>query len=105
VHQYPDVRHPEWDDNLFGVDRASLGLKRDVIVGEYPGDPLSRHPAGSSPAPIALDAYLEFALARGYLGVWPWSFSGTDGYGTLPVDEVRAFGRRHPGVVNSRFIG
>lgn len=105
VHQYPDVRHPERDDNLFGVAKPSLGVHADVVIGEYPGDPLSRHPKNAWPAQIALEEYLELALAQGYLGLWPWSFSGTDDYGTLPVEALQAFGRRHPALVNTRFEG
>src|SRR4030095_7873590 len=63
VHQYPDARHPDWDDNLFGVAKTSLGVKGDVIIGEYPGDPLSKHPTHATPAPIPLEEYLELALA------------------------------------------
>jgi hypothetical protein len=103
VHQYPDARHPEWDDSLFGVPRSSLGVRRDVIIGEYPGNPLARHPKHASPAPISLDEYLEFALAERYLGLWPWSFNGTDEYGTVAVDALQTFGRRHPELVNRRF--
>jgi hypothetical protein len=40
--------------------------------------------------------YLEFALERGYAGAWPWSFSGTDGYGRMPHEPLLQFARRHP---------
>jgi hypothetical protein len=55
------------------------------------------------PPDHTLEEYLEFALAGGYLGAWPWSFSGTDAYGRLPMDSLRRFGERHPALVNSRF--
>lgn len=103
VHQYPDARHPQRDDNLFGTPRTALGLRRDVILGEFPGDAVAQHPTGASPVPISLEEYLEFALAEGYAGAWPWSFSGTDGYGRMPIAPLRQFGRRHPELVNSRF--
>jgi hypothetical protein len=103
VHLYPDVQHPEWDDNLFGVSWRHLGRQRAVILGEVPGNATEQHPKGVSPAPLSLDDYLEFAVACGYLGAWPWSFSGTDGYGRLPAKPLRRFGMRHPDLVNPRF--
>jgi hypothetical protein len=45
---------------------------------------------------------LESALEGGYAGAWPWSYSGTDAYGRLPVAELAAFGSRHPDLVNPR---
>ena len=103
VHQYPDRRHPERDENLFTIKWAELDLERPVIIGEFPGDPLRRHPRHTSPEPIPLDEYVETALAYGYGGAWPWSFSGTDAYGRVPAEALRRFGRRHPELVNPRF--
>lgn len=103
VHQYPDTRHPRRDDNLFGVPAARLGLRRAVILGEFPANGPEQHPRGSTPPPIGLGDYLEFALSSGYAGAWPWSFSGTDAYGRLPDAPLRAFGRAHPDLVNPRF--
>jgi hypothetical protein len=65
-------------------------VRREVILGEF---------RASAP----LDECLERALAGGYIGAWPWSFSGTDTYGRLPVDALRRFGERHPELVNPRF--
>jgi hypothetical protein len=45
---------------------------------------------------------LEASLRNGYAGAWPWSFSGTDGYGRLPAERLRAFAERHPELVNPR---
>ena len=103
VHHYPDTRHPRRDDELFGVDARRLGVRRGVILGEFPGNGPEQHPAGASPPAHDLRAYLEFAVASGYVGAWPWSFSGTDAYGRLPVEPLRAFGRVHPELVNPRF--
>jgi len=52
------------------------------------------------PSLTALDNVL---LAARYAGAWPWSFSGTDSYGRLPVEALRRFGERHPELVNPRF--
>jgi len=68
----------------------SLEVSREVILGEF-----------RSTAPI--DESLERALAGGYAGAWPWSFSGTDSYGRLPVAAIRRFGERHRELVNPRF--
>jgi hypothetical protein len=103
VHQYPDTRHPERDDDLFGTRPDALGVRRAVVLGEFPGNGPAQHPEGASPPALTLGDYLEFAVTSGYAGAWPWSFSGTDAYGRLPVDPLRAFGRAHPNLVNPRF--
>ena len=102
VHSYPDLRHPERDADLFGTSAASLHLSRPVILGEFPGNGPDQHPPEASPPATTLDDYLEFALTCGYAGAWPWSFSGTDGYGRLPVEPLRRFAARHPELVNPR---
>jgi hypothetical protein len=89
LHAYPDSPHPG-DVDVFSTPARALDVRRDVILGEF-----------RSSAP--LDECLEKALAGGYAGAWPWSFSGTDKYGRLPVNELRRFGVRHPDLVNSRF--
>jgi hypothetical protein len=103
VHQYPDTRRPDLDNDLFGVPKDALAVGRPVILGEFPGNGAGQHPDGVSPPPITLGDYLEFALAEGYAGAWPWSFSGTDAYGRLPAGPLRDFGRAHPDLVNPRF--
>jgi len=100
LHSYPDVKHPERDADVFGTRASALGVQRPVILGEFPGNGPARHPPGASPPDHTLDDYLEFALAGGYLGAWPWSFSGTDHYGGLPETALRAFAQRHPELVN-----
>jgi hypothetical protein len=103
VHHYPDMRHPMRDEELFGVATHALGIGHAVILGEFPANGPAQHPPGASPPAIGLAEYLEFALAAGYVGAWPWSFSGTDGYGRIPAEPLRAFGRAHPDLVNRRF--
>ena len=65
----------------------------------------SRRPPHASPPEWTLEDYLEFALGAGYVGAWPWSFSGTDPYGPLPEEPLRAFAGRHPELVNQRALG
>jgi hypothetical protein len=89
LHAYPDSLHPG-DVDPFETPAKALDVRREVILGEF-----------RSGAP--LDECLERALARGYAGAWPWSFSGTDTYGRLPVDALRRFAVRHPELVNTRF--
>jgi hypothetical protein len=103
LHSYPDLRHPARDVDVFGTPASALGVRRGVILGEFPGNAASQHPVGASPPDHTLEQYLEFAVAGGYLGAWPWSFSGTDAYGRLPVEALRRFGERHPQLVNRRF--
>jgi hypothetical protein len=103
VHQYPDVRRPDRDNDLFGVSADALAVHRAVILGEFPGNGSEQHPDGTSPPSITLSEYLEFAVRNGYAGAWPWSFSGTDAYGRLPVGPLVDFGLAHPELVNPRF--
>jgi hypothetical protein len=100
VHTYPDTKHPERDIDLYGLPPSRLGVSREVLIGEFPGDALRQSPRGSAPPARTLDEYLEFALERGYAGAWPWSFSGTDAYGRLPHEPLLQFARRHPHLAN-----
>jgi hypothetical protein len=89
LHAYPDSLH-RGDVDVFTTPARALDVRREVILGEF-----------RSSAP--LDESLESALAGGYAGAWPWSFSGTDTHGRLPADALQRFGRRHPELVNPRF--
>ena len=89
LHAYPD-RGYAGDIDPFSTPAGALDIRRDVILGEF-----------RSSAP--LDDCVERALANGYAGAWPWSFSGTDTYGRLEVDALQRFGTRHPELVNPRF--
>jgi hypothetical protein len=102
VHSYPDVRYSDRDLNLFGMPASALGVRRGVILGEFPGNATEQHPEGAAPPEITLGEYLEFAVNGGYAGAWPWSFSGTDAYGRLPVEPLAQFADRHPELVNPR---
>jgi hypothetical protein len=104
VHTYPDMNYPDRDADVFGMHARSLGMTKPVVLGEFPGDGLRQHPPGAAPPSITLEQYLEFALANGYAGAWPWSFSGTDSYGRLPEQELQAFARRHRDLVNPRAL-
>lgn len=105
VHSYPDTRHPDRDRDLFGLPKASLGITRPVILGEFPGDGPRQHPKEASPPAWTLDDYLEFAVREGFAGAWAWSYSGTDAYGRFPEEPLRAFAQRHPELVNPRATG
>jgi len=102
VHSYPDVNAPERDADVFGMPATSLGVAKPVVLGEFPGNGPEQHPLGAAPPPTSLEDYLEFAVAAGYAGAWPWSFSGTDAYGRFPEAPLREFARRHPELVNAR---
>ena len=102
VHTYPNTKHPERDVDLYGLPPTALGVTREVLIGEFPCDAPHQAPPGASPPPTTLEQYLEFALERGYAGAWPWSFSGTDGYGRMPHEPLLQFARRHPNLVNAR---
>lgn len=102
VHSYPDTKHPEREADVFGMPASSLGVRRPVILGEFPGNGSLQHPEGAAPPATTLDDYLEFAVSHGYAGAWPWSFSGTDEYGRLPEEPLRRFAARHPDLVHPR---
>jgi hypothetical protein len=104
VHSYPDLAHPDRDADIFGRPASALGVRKPVVLGEFPGDGARRHPAGVSHPERTLAEYLEFAVAGGYAGAWPWSFSGTDDYGTLPEPPLVEFARRHEALVNPRHL-
>jgi hypothetical protein len=104
LHSYPDTLRPKRDADVFGTPAGSLGVRRPVILGEFPADGPGRHPPGVSPPSTTLEEYLEFAVRGGYLGAWPWSFSGTDAYGPVPRAALRAFAARHQGLVNPRAL-
>ena len=90
------------DATSSGPPRIVARRPRRVILGEFPGNGPEQHPEGAAPPPTTLDEYLEFAVSAGYAGAWPWSFSGTDPYGRLPVEPLRRFAARHPELVNPR---
>jgi len=92
VHSYPDPQHPDRDDDVIATPASRLGVRRAVIVGEFAGN-------------ANVEAQLEAALAGGYVGAWPWSFSGTDEIGRVDVEGLRRFATRHPDLVNGRFVG
>ena len=102
VHTYPDSRRPGRDVDLYGLPPSALGVSREVLLGEFPGDAPRHSPRGASPPPTTLEQYLEFALDQGYVGAWPWSFSGTDAYGPMPHEPLLGFARRHPELANPR---
>ena len=104
VHSYPDARRPGRDVDVLNTSASSLGVRRPVLLGEFPGNPSGQYPPGASPLPQSIEDVLEAALAGGYVGSWPWSFSGTDAYGRLPAEALRHFAARHPNLVNQRAI-
>jgi hypothetical protein len=103
VHSYPDLR-PGREDDIFGTPASALGVRRGVILGEFPCDGPGQHPEGAAPPATTLEEYLEFAVSAGYAGGWPWSFSGTDAYGKVPAEPLRRFAKRHPDLVNPRAL-
>jgi hypothetical protein len=104
LHTYPDRRRPQLDADVFGMQADTLGVQRPVVIGEFPGNAPERHPADVQPPATTLEQYLEFAVHGGYVGGWPWSFSGTDAYGPIPADPLHRFAARYPWLVNPRAV-
>jgi hypothetical protein len=104
IHTYPDTRHPGRDLDPVVKPARSLGFSKPILIGEFPGHPAEQHPPSAWPAAQRIEEVLEAALQGGYVGAWPWSFSGTDGYGRLPTPPLQEFAARHPDLVNPRGV-
>jgi hypothetical protein len=104
VHTYPDTRHPGRDLDPVTTPAHALGFSKPILLGEFPGNPSEQHPPDASPVSQPMEQVLEAAVAGSYAGAWPWSFSGTDGYGRLPGAPLRDFALRHPELVNPRGV-
>jgi hypothetical protein len=104
LHTYPDLRRPRIDADVFGMPAEALGVQRPVVLGEFPGNGPEQHPRHVQPPATTLEHYLEFAVHGGYAGAWPWSFSGTDAYGHIPVEPLHQFAARYPWLVNPRAV-
>ena len=96
VHLYPDVRHPGRDRDIVDLPCRDLGLWKRVLIGECPATGGREHPPTHTPAPYSLADYLAMARTGGYLGVWPWSFKGVDGFGAVDPEEYREALASHP---------
>jgi hypothetical protein len=103
LHTYPDLKRPTLDEDPFGLPATSLGVRRPVLIGEFPGNPRVHQPPGVVPPERDLGDYLAFAVNGGYVGAWPWSFSGTDAYGSVAREALISFGARYPELLNPRF--
>lgn len=88
VHSYPDVRHAERDEALFGRTADSFRLNKPLLIGEHPSNPRVHPDDHLSPA-YTLEDYLELARAGGYLGAWPWSFKGGGAFGDVDLELMR----------------
>jgi hypothetical protein len=87
VHSYPDVRHPFRDDTVFGKTAAAFALSKPLLIGECPSHPRV-HPVNHLSPAYTLADYLALARQGGYLGVWPWSFKGTDAFGAVDLGAM-----------------
>jgi hypothetical protein len=95
VHSYPDVQHPRRDRSLIGRPCGALTLSKPVLIGEFPANGHLQHPPQHHPPAFSLADYLDLAHDGGYLGAWPWSFTGVDAFGAVNVAEMTAWIRAH----------
>ena len=49
VHSYPDTQHAKRDVDVFGMRATALGVRRGVILGEFPGNAPEQHPRHVTP--------------------------------------------------------
>jgi len=89
IHSYPDRRHPRRDRNILNQPCSTLGVARPVLIGECPANGDRQHPPDHAPVPFSLMDYQKMAVGGGYLGAWPWSFKGVDGFGAVDPEEMR----------------
>jgi hypothetical protein len=104
IHSYPDARHPGRDLDPLSTSAPDLGFSKPVLLGEFPANAPTERPRNAEPLAQPIDQVLEAAVAGDYVGAWPWSFSGTDAYGRLPLEPLRAFAVRHPELANPRAV-
>ena len=88
VHSYPDVRHPLRERSVLETSAAAFGVRRPILIGEFPSNPRAQ-PAGHLSPAFSVADYLAAAEAGGYIGAWPWSFKGTDAFGAVDVTALR----------------
>jgi hypothetical protein len=88
LHSYPDKRYPRRDRALLGRASHELGLSRPILIGEFPGNGDRVHPPDHEPPAFSLADYVTMAREGGYLGAWPWSFKGVDGFGALDLPSL-----------------
>ena len=88
LHSYPDVRYPRGEVSLFDTPLEALGVRKPVLIAEFPADPRQHPPEHLSPAYSIAD-YLTLAREGGYLGAWPWSYQGTDAFGRVDLAALR----------------
>jgi len=93
VHSYPHVLWPGRDDSLIGRRADELDVTKPVLIGEFPANGDRQHPIDHLPPAFYLEDYLALARDGGYMGAWPWSFKGVDGFGPLNLDALRAAAR------------
>lgn len=96
VHLYPDVRHLHRDRAVLTQSCDALQVSKPVLIGECPASGSERHPPDHQPAPYSLADYIGLARRGGYLGAWPWSFKGVDGFGGADVAQLASLFRSGP---------
>lgn len=90
VHSYPDVRYPDRDETVIGRHADSFGVRKPLLIGEFPSQPGQHPPTHLSPD-YSLADYLALARDGGYLGAWPWSLKGVDAFGAADLTTMAAW--------------
>jgi hypothetical protein len=101
VHLYLDTRDPRRDLDLRNVPCADLRVSKPVLIGEFPGNGHFQHPPTFALPTCSMEEYLAFAASGGYLGAWPWSFKGVDGFGAVNGATLFAWYANQTGAANA----
>ena len=95
VHLYLDTRDPERDLDLRRVPAPELGLSRPIAIGEFPGNGHLQAPPEFVLPICSMEEYLDCARTGEYVGAWPWSFKGIDGFGAVDRAQFQTWVARH----------
>lgn len=82
AHAYYD---PDHDFDLLATSPDALGVSCPLVVGECSAAGERADAARGRPA-LSLPEFAAAARARGFAGVWPWSWRGGDVHGPLTAD-------------------
>lgn len=82
LHPYADFLASKEDRGIYGRACVQLGLRKPLVVGEFPARGYDTTAPGTA-------QYLEFLLRGGYAGGWIWSYNAGDPYSGVDPEPLR----------------